>query len=104
MIAVVAVLQMEIAPMALNKTQLSKVANLNSVAGASGSKQMWHYEAGADAVTAVTAAGYFNDVRGYLTVGDRIDVVAASGAAFRVLTVTAAPKSGNVTTSAAAFS
>lgn len=104
MIAVVAVLQTEIAPMALNKTQLSKVANLNSVAGAAGSKQMWHYHAGADAVTAVVAAGYFNDVRGYLKPGDRIDVVAADGAAFRVLTVGAVPKTGNVTTSAAAFS
>ncbi len=89
--------------MALNKDQLSKVANLHSVAGAAGSRQMWHYDAGADTVATTVAAGYFNDVRGFLLVGDRIDVVAAASAAFRVLTVTAAPKTGNVTVSAAAF-
>lgn len=103
MIAVVAVALQEIAPMALNKNQLSKVSNLNSVTGAAGSRQIWHYDAGADAVATVVAAGYFNDVRGFLFVGDRIDVVAANGAAFRVLTVTAAPKTGNVTVTAAAF-
>lgn len=90
--------------MALNKTQLSKVANLNPIAGAAGSKQMWHYDAGADAVNSVTTAGYFNDVRGYLRVGDRIDLVAAAGAAFRVLKVTAVPKAENVTVAAYAFS
>ena len=42
-------------------------------------------------------------MRGFLFVGDRIDVVAASGAAFRVLTVTAVPKTGNITVTAAAF-
>ncbi len=90
--------------MALNKTQLSKVANLHSVAGASGSRQMWHYDAGADSVATSVAAGYFDDVRGFLLVGDVIHLVAANSAAFRVLTVTAVPKTGNVTVSAAAFS
>lgn len=89
--------------MALNKTQLSKVANLNSVAGGSGSKQLWHYDAGADAVAAVTTAGYFNGVRGFLKVGDVVHLVAANSAAFRVLTVTAVPKSGDVTVGAGAF-
>lgn len=89
--------------MALNKTQLSKVANLHSVAGGTGSRQLWHYDAGADTVAAAVAAGYFNDVRGFLLVGDVIHVVAAASAAFRVLTVTAAPKTGNVTVTAAAF-
>jgi hypothetical protein len=104
MIAVVAVLLDGDRRMALNKTQLSKVANLNSVAGGSGSKQMWHSDGGADAVATVIAAGYFNDVRGFLKVGDRIDAIAAAGAAFRVLTVTVVPASGNVTVAAAAFS
>ncbi|MFC5374723.1 hypothetical protein ACFPIF_19360 [Brevundimonas faecalis] len=90
--------------MALNKTQLSKVANLNSVAGGSGSKQFWHYDAGADSVATATGAGYFNDVRGFLKVGDRIDLVAATQTAFRVLTVTAVPASGNITVAASAFS
>lgn len=90
--------------MALNKTQLSKVGNLNSVAGGSGSKQMWHYDAGADTVATVVAGGYFDGVRGFLKVGDRIDLVAAGQTAFRVLTVTAVPASGNVTVAAAAFS
>lgn len=89
--------------MALNKNQLSKVSNLNSVTGAAASRQIWHYDAGADSVATAVAAGYFNDVRGYLFAGDVIHLVAAGGAAFRVLTVTASPKSGNVTVSAAAF-
>lgn len=104
MIAVVAVLLDGDRRMALNKTQLSKVGNLNSIAGATGSKQLWHYDAGADSVATSVAAGYFNDVRGYLKVGDRIDLVAATQTAFRVLTVTAVPASGNITVAAAAFS
>lgn len=90
--------------MALTKTQLSKVGNLNSVAGGTGSKQLWHYDAGADSVATAVAAGYFNDVRGFLKIGDRIDLVAANQTAFRVLTVTAVPPTGNITVAAAAFS
>lgn len=90
--------------MALNKNQLSKVSNLNSVTGAAASRQIWHYDAGADSVATAVGAGYFNDARGYLFAGDVIHLVAAGGTAFRVLTVTAAPKSGNVTVAAAAFS
>lgn len=90
--------------MALNKTQLSKVANLHSVAGAAQNRQLWHYDAGADSVATTVAAGYFNDVRGFLKLGDVIHTVAATSAAFRVLTVTAVPATGNVTVSAAAFS
>jgi len=89
--------------MALVKTQLSKVSNLNAVAGAAGSRQMWHYNGAADTVATVVAAGYFNDVRGFLSVGDVILAVVAANAAFRVLTVTAVPKAGNVTVTAAAF-
>lgn len=91
--------------MALNKTQLSKAANLNSIDGAPRSRQLWHYNGGADAVATVVAAGYFNDVRGFLNVGDLILTVAATNAAFRALTVTAVPAAGgNVTVAAAAFS
>lgn len=90
--------------MALNKAQLSKVANLHAVSPSStGNRQLWHYDAGADSVATSVAGGYFNDVRGFLMVGDVIHLVAAASAAFRVLTVTAAPKTGNVTVSAAAF-
>lgn len=90
--------------MALDKNQLSKIANLNAVSGAPESRQLWHYNAGTDAVATVTTAGYFNDVRGYLNVGDLILLVGATNAAFRALTVTASPATGNVTVSAAAFS
>lgn len=90
--------------MALNKTQLSKISNMNAVAGAATTKQLWHYNAGADSVATAVAAGYFNDVRGFLKVGDVIHLIAATNAAFRVLTVTAVPATGNVTVSAAAFS
>lgn len=58
MIAVVAVLLDGDRRMALNKTQLSKVANLNSVDGGAGSKQMWHYDAGADTVATVVATAW----------------------------------------------
>ena len=90
--------------MALNANQLTKLDNLRSVAGAAESRQLFHYEAGSDAVAAVVTAGYFNDVRGILNVGDRIFLVAADEAAFRVLKVTAVPATGNVTTAALAFS
>lgn len=89
--------------MALVKDQLSKTGNLNAVSGAPRSRQLWHYNGGADAVATVVAAGYFNDVRGFLNVGDLILLVAAGNAAFRALTVTAVPASGNVTVAAAAF-
>ena len=90
--------------MALVQSQLSKVANLHSVAGAPVSRQMWHYNAGANSVATVVANGYFNDVRGYLKVGDVVMVVAANSAAFRVLTLATVPETGNVTVTAAAFS
>ena len=90
--------------MAFLETQLSKLGELKPAPSTNNGRQRWHYEATADAVATVVAAGYFNDVRDVLKVGDRIDVVAASGAAFRVLTVTAAPATGNVTVTALAFS
>lgn len=84
--------------MAFAKTGLTKLGNITGV------KQHWNYNAGADAVATAVAAGYFNDVRGMLRVGDRIDLLAASNAAFRVLTVATVPATGNVTVTAAAFS
>lgn len=90
--------------MALDANQLTKIDNLRSVAGAAESRQLFHYEAGGDAVATVVAAGYFNGVRGILNVGDRIHVVAATETAFRVLKVTAVPATGDVTTAALAFS
>lgn len=90
--------------MALNADQLSKIANLKPASGsAKQTRSRFHYEAGADAIAAVVAAGYFNGVRGELAVGDRIDVVCNNEADFRVLKVTAVPEgAGNVTTAALA--
>lgn len=93
--------------MAFAETNLSKISNAKPPAGTNLERQIWHFEAGADAVATVVTAGYFNEARDLLQVGDRIHVVAATESAFRVLKVTAAPKSpatGNVTVSALAFS
>lgn len=84
--------------MAFAQTGLTKLGNKT------GAKQHWDYNAGADTVATVTAAGYFNDVRGMLRVGDRIDLTAAADTAFRVLSVTAVPSTGDVTVAALAFS
>lgn len=89
--------------MALNKDQLSKTGNLNAVSGAPRSRQLWHYNSGADLIGAVDDAGYFNGVRGFLNVGDVILAVTDAGAKFRVLTVTAVPTTGDVTVSVASF-
>lgn len=88
--------------MAFAETQLSKIAELKPASGKQHGRQRWHFEAGADAIAAVVAAGYFNDARGLLKVGDRIDVVCNTEADFRVLKVTAVPATGNVTTAALA--
>lgn len=88
--------------MAYNKDQLSKLANVFPVAAAPESRQLWWYEAGADAIAAVVTAGYFNDARSILNVGDRILVVCNTEADFRVVKVTAVPATGNVTTAALA--
>lgn len=84
--------------MAYLETQLSKIGELKPAPSAGVGRQRWHYEAGADDVATVIAAGYFNAARGLLNVGDRIDLVAATGSAIRFLSVTDVPKeSGNVT-------
>lgn len=90
--------------MAFNKNQLSKIANLSPLAGGAVTGQVYHYNAGADAVTTVVAAGYFNEVRGLLSPGDLIHTVAATNAAFRVIRVATVPKTGDVTVAALAFS
>ncbi|GAW42412.1 hypothetical protein SH203_02828 [Brevundimonas sp. SH203] len=91
--------------MALVKTQFSKVANLKPPPSpALATRQLFHAECGADSVATVVANGYFNDVRGELKVGDRIQVVAAAETAYRVLKVLTVPVAGDVTTAALAFS
>lgn len=90
--------------MALDKNQFSKIANLKPPVGQLASRQLFHAECGADAVAAVVTAGYFNAVRGELKVGDRIQIVAATEAQFRVLKVLTVPVAGDVTTAALAFS
>lgn len=84
--------------MALDKDQLSKIGNLNAVSGNSRSRQLWHYYAVADTVAAAAAAGYFNDARGFLNVGDMIVVIGDTATDFGILSVTAAPAAGNVIT------
>lgn len=83
--------------MAFNANQLTKVANLMPVAGAAESRQLWWYEAGADSVAGVAAAGYFNDARSLLNVGDRIYVVGETGTVLGHIAVAAVPATGNVT-------
>lgn len=56
--------------------------------------------ASADAAATIVAAGYFNNVRDKLKVGDIIEAVALAGTASAdrlELVVTAAPATGNVT-------
>jgi len=84
--------------MSFAETQLSKVAELKPAPSAKNGRQLWHYEGVADTVAAAAAAGYFNDARGLLKVGDRIVVVGDSATDYGILTVTAAPATGNVTT------
>ena len=88
--------------MAFGEAQLSKIAELKPAVSTQHGRQLWHFEAGADAIAAVVTAGYFNDARALLKVGDRIQVVCNTEADFRVLKVTAAPATGNVTTAALA--
>lgn len=85
--------------MAYNEANLSKIANAKPASGQLHERQIWHYEAGADSVAAAAAAGYFNNARELLKVGDRIHVVGASGVTLGFLAVTAAPASGDVTVS-----
>lgn len=89
--------------MAYSELQLSKLGNVKPATGRTNDRQIWHFEAGDDAIAAVVTAGYFNNARGLLEVGDRIHVVCNNEADFRVLKVTAVPKiTGNVTTAALA--
>lgn len=84
--------------MSLVATQLSRIAILNPPAGGNESRSLLHYEAGADTVAAVAAAGYFNDVRELLNVGDRIMVIGNSIDDVAFLSVLTVPATGNVTT------
>lgn len=84
--------------MSLVATQLSRTAILNPPVGEDLSRSLLHYEAGADSIAAVAAAGYFNDVRELLHVGDRILVIGGSIDDFAILSVVTVPATGNVTT------
>jgi hypothetical protein len=89
--------------MAFAETNLSKIAELKPAPGKSHGRQRWHYEGVADTVAAIVTAGYFNNARKILKVGDRIDIVANNEADYRVLKVTAVPQgAGNVTATALA--
>ena len=85
--------------MAFDKRALSRAATSQYAAGASASM---HFLATADAAAAVIAAGYFNDAREMLQVGDIVFASVGIGgtADTLLLRVTAVPASGNVTTTA----
>lgn len=85
--------------MSFAETQLSKVAELKPAPSTNNGRQLWHYEGVADSVATCAAAGYFNSARELVKVGDRIVVIGDTAADFGILSVTAAPASGNVTTS-----
>lgn len=86
--------------MAYTELQLSKVANLKPAPNTQHDRQLWLYNGGADAVSDIAAAGYFNPARELVKVGDLIQVVGAANGDVAWLAVTAAPAQGNVTTSA----
>lgn len=83
----------------------SMVRRANVPYQASGStKQFRAYEyATTDALSAVMAAGYFNDFRKIAAVGDRVTVNAGLGGTeeTEILRFAAVPASGNVTTEVA---
>lgn len=73
---------------------------IGSAAGAAKAAQSSSFDyATDDAAATVEAAGYFNNARAFLSVGDKIDaVMAASGTPVRKgYVVTVVPTTGNVT-------
>lgn len=85
--------------MAFGEANLSKIAELKPAPSTNNGRQLWHYEAVAESVATCAAAGYFNNARGLLKVDDRIIVIGDTATDFGILSVTAAPATGNVTTS-----
>jgi len=81
--------------MAFSEAQLTKVHTLKPASGQQNERGLWFY-AEAATLAAIAAAGYFNDMRGKLQVGDQIIVRATDGLGH--LEVAAAPETGNVTT------
>jgi hypothetical protein len=69
----------------------------NGLAGSSTKTNFYQYAHITDTLAQIAAAGYFNDFRGSLQVGDRIDVVAVATPATDSYVVTAVPASGAVT-------
>ena len=61
-----------------------------------GAPTLFAYGHPTDNLAAIKAAGYFNDARNILSPGDAI-IVSANGAAVDIITVNAAPQTGNVT-------
>lgn len=82
--------------MAFLAVNMSKLENLPPPDDTSVSNSLWFYRT-TQPLSAVTAAGYFNDHRSYLDVGDLIHVQASDG--FHTVKVATVPATGNVTTS-----
>lgn len=78
--------------MALDRTKLERVAG--------GRRKLYIYDAGADAIAAVIAAGYFNALGNELDKGDVIIVVGAGQTTVDLIIVTSADRAAAVTTSA----
>lgn len=80
--------------MAFNDDKIIKIGNLAPADVRSPSLQFWEYTT-ADTLAVTKVAGYFNDWRKYLVVGDIIMVKTANG--IRHLAVATNPVTGNVT-------
>jgi len=85
--------------MAFKIRQLQRVASVSFDDNGTSKKCNWYVYATTDADATVQAAGYFNDARDTLSVGDTIEAMTAlAGTPERVvMRVTAVPTTGNVT-------
>jgi len=84
--------------MALVAAQFSRTALLNSPAIGQFDRSFLHYEAAADTLADVVAAGYFNGIRRLLRVGDRILVVGRNILDIAFVAVLTVPLTGDITT------
>jgi hypothetical protein len=76
--------------MALDATKLEKIGG--------GLRQLFIYNAGADAVATVTGAGYFNNASNQFNQGDVIICLGAALTTVDILFITSATKAAAVTT------
>lgn len=80
--------------MAFNEDKISKLSNLSPPSSTTPSASFWVYE-GAETLAVQVAAGYFNNWRDQLQVGDKILVIGTNGV--ELITVATVPAAGNIT-------